>query len=777
VLPTAGKISKIESMKRRGHIPKSAEMHKGGKVTKHLRQELIVPLTRSRRRFFSLAALVLAPLLAFGLLEGALRVSGFGYDTAFFKRARINDRDFLINNDSFILRFFPPQLARRPEPLRMEACKPANTCRIFILGESAALGDPSPSYGAWRYLQTMLSDEFPDEKFEVVNVSITAINSHVLLPIARECASHQGDFWIIYMGNNEMVGPFGAASVFGARASPIWMVRLSLALQSTRVGQGLMTVVRNLTFKSANVSSWRGMEMFLGRQVPPDDLRRERVYRNFQRNLRDILQSGLQSGAHVVLNTVAVNLKDCSPFASIEPARLPAAERASFQSLAADAVQARQQNRYQEAANEFAQAAELQPRAADLQYHWAQCLWGMTNFTAAKEHFQKACDYDALPFRADSRINELIRQAARQSSNSNLLMFDAAATLASGGPGEICGDETFFEHVHFNFDGNYRLARAWAGLIAPLVAETGRTKRKDRDWLSQAICEQRLGLTDWNRKIIAVEELRRRMKPPLNGQANNGWEMKALTNELDLLQRQMDGAAAARARALFLDDLQHDPDDFLLLFNFGDFLQEIKDWKDGIAVWRQAQSLVPHYYLCYFQEGRMLENDGQLDEAESAFRRAVALNPRMAAAWFELSSLHTSEGRYEIARQELERAMRLKPGQPTYYICLGALLARMNRHSAAIEQFRQAIQIEPDHWDVHLALAQELCRASRMAEATSEFREVVLRCPDRIQAHLDLGSILNQQGLHNWARQQFQEVLRLDPSNQAARQALDFTSK
>jgi len=86
--------------------------------------------------------------------------------------------------------------------------------RTAVFGESAALGDPAPSYGAGRYLQAMLSEQFPDEKFEVVNVSITAINSHAILPIARECARQQGDFWIIYMGKNEMVGPFGAASVF-----------------------------------------------------------------------------------------------------------------------------------------------------------------------------------------------------------------------------------------------------------------------------------------------------------------------------------------------------------------------------------------------------------------------------------------------------------------------------------------------------------------------------------------------------------------------------------
>jgi len=684
-------------------------------------------------------ALVLAPLLAFGLLEGALRVAGYGYDTAFFKKARIDGRDFLINNDSFVLRFFPPQLTRLPGALRMEAQKPANTWRIFILGESAALGDPSPPYGAGRYLRTLLSERFPDRKFEVVNVSITAINSHVILPIARECASHQGDFWIVYMGNNEMVGPFGAASVFGAQAPPVWTVRLSLALQKTRVGQWLMNAVRDLKFKSAKSGSWGGMEMFLGSQLPPDDSRKERVYRNFQQNLRDILQAGLESGARVVLNTVAVNLKDCSPFASIPPTSLAEAERAAFQRSASNAAQAQQQGRYQDAAGQFAEAAKLQPLAADLQYGWAQCLWSMTNFAAAREHFQKACDCDALPFRADSRLNDLIRQAARQSGNSNLLLFDAATDLATNSPGEICGNETFFEHVHFNFDGNYRLARAWAGMIAPFLPESSSAKRTERDWLSQGICEQRLALTDWNRMFTVSEVIRRRRQPPLSSQTDNGRELEALSNELKLLQQQADAAAAATARTLYLDDIQRDPDDFLLRFNFGDFLEAIRDWKEGAADWKQVQALLPQYYLGYLQEGRILEHAGQLDEAESAFRRTVELYPRMTTAWFELSNIHTSEGKLEQALQECERARSLEPDQPAFYVCLGTVLSRMNRPSAAIEQFRKAIQIRPDSWDAHLILAKELSRAGQRAEATTEF----------------------------------EEVLRLDPNNQAARQSLD----
>ena len=59
------------------------------------------------------------------------------------------------------------------------------TFRIFVLGESAAMGDPDPAYGFSRYLEVMLRERYPSMKFEVVNTGSVAINSHVLLPIAR----------------------------------------------------------------------------------------------------------------------------------------------------------------------------------------------------------------------------------------------------------------------------------------------------------------------------------------------------------------------------------------------------------------------------------------------------------------------------------------------------------------------------------------------------------------------------------------------------------------
>ena len=174
------------------------------------------------------------------------------------------------------------------------------------------------------------------KKFEIINVAFTAINSHVIVPIARECAEHEGDLWIVYMGNNEMVGPFGAATVFGRQAPPLPYVRLITALQSTRTGQLLAAWSRKLHRHDATGTSWGGMEMFLNNQIAPDSPLKETVYRNFEKNLDDIVRAGTDSGTKVMLNTVAVNLKDCPPFASLNSLHVSPADRTNFTNLFAD---------------------------------------------------------------------------------------------------------------------------------------------------------------------------------------------------------------------------------------------------------------------------------------------------------------------------------------------------------------------------------------------------------------------------------------------------------
>lgn len=747
---------KLKALKPNKHTPKPASSSKPAR-----------PLSPRRLWLFRIVALLL-PVLLLGLVEVCLRLAGYGYDTSFLKPARLNDREYFVNNDTFSQRFFPPALARWPGTLMIPADKPPDTIRIFVFGESAAMGDPQPAYGASRYLQVLLRHRFPDRKFEVFNVAFTAINSHVILPIARECAQREGDFWIVYMGNNEMVGPFGAATVFGSQAPPRAMVRLNLALQRTRVGQLAMSGMRRLGGTPAN-TAWGGMTMFLQNQIPPDDPRRETVYRNFASNLRDILRAGLDSGAKVILNTMSVNLKDCPPFASLANSNLPAADREQFQNLYNEAIALEKQGDTNEAAVRFAQATELDPTYADAHYRWAECLWRSTNVTA-RTNYQLACDTDALPFRADTRINATIRQLGADLGGDSLVLADAESALAAASPTRIAGDDVFFEHVHFNFRGNYLLGRLWAEQIARALETNAPTAK---DWASQEGCERDLGLTPWNRMFVIESVIRRMQQPPLSSQFNNATRLAALQDRVKTLRaEQMQTNAMMRYGQAVVDAIQRAPTDAFLQEGFANFLEALGDRKQAAGAYQKMLDLLPNDFYAKLQLGRLHGELGQPAEGEPLLLKAAQQRPSVPDVWPELGNVQMAQKKYTEALQSYTTGLKLRPQDPAYICYQANALAKLDRRAEAIATYRRALQIRPELAEAHFELAGLLVAENQITEAMQEYAEAIRLNPRHPTSRINFGVVLVRQGRLDDALQQFQVALQLDPQNAAAGQYL-----
>lgn len=720
---------------------------------------------------FRFLAIFVVPLVLVGCLESALRLTGYGFSTAFFKPLKIAGQDCLVDNDDFGLRFFPPALARIPAPVVMKAAKPAATIRIFLLGESAALGDPRPQFGAGRYLEALLRERIPGQDFEMVNVAMTAINSHVILPLARECAGHQGDFWVIYMGNNEMVGPFGAATVFGFKAPPLWLVRASVALQRARFGQLLVGLGRK--FQSRSRTSWHGMEMFTENKVPPGDPRRQVIYHSFVRNLDQILQSGLRSGVKVLLSTVAVNLKDCPPFASGAANLLSDADRKRHEELIARGVAAEAGGKWAEAKQFYEQAIALSPDSAELQYRLGRCCVQAGDAAAARQPFQLAVDRDWLPFRADSHINDVIREAGRRFAGPSLVLCDAAAALSHDSPTGIPGQELFYEHVHLNFDGNYRLALAWAENIQKLLppAVAGRAVS---GWASQDVCERRLGLTDWNRASVFEEVGRRLRQPPFSGQLENAARLETVHAQAQVLRHRMTSAPTEPARGVYQEALRRTPADHQLHENYAEFLEALHETKATAAEWRRVCELIPHYYLPFLNLGQVLKDQGQLAEATEALQRAAVLARRSAEVRLEIGTVYGRQGQWAKALAEFEAARRLGSENPRLLLYTAETLWKLGRSAESLEDLRAAIRLQPDLWEAHYRLGDELASTGDMAGAAAELEQVVRLNPGHIKAHLNLGVALFKLGRFQQAAMSFDQTLRLDPSNAIA---LDFKRK
>jgi tetratricopeptide (TPR) repeat protein len=585
--------------------------------------------SRTRLWTYRLLAMTLGPVVFFLAIELLLGQLDYGAPTSFFLERPQGGETLCVENKLFARRFFPKGLAREPLPLAFPEPKANDTYRIFVLGESAAMGFPSPSFSFSRILEAMLSERFPGLRFEVINVAMTAINSHVVLPIARECAEREPDLFVIYMGNNEVVGPYGAAGVLGPGAPPLALVRGSIGVKETRTGQLLGDLLGKIGGKK-DAAEWDGMEMFVKSRVRLGDERLERVYRHYETNLEEIIEAGRESHAPVIACTVASNLRS-APFGSAPPLGLSESAARQWQNLFEEGVQAEEAGDVSTAIDRYEQANELFDGSAELHFRLARLVLSHQRPEDARKHFLKARELDTLRFRADSRLNEIVRKVVARKNDAGVHLVDIEEAFASQAADGIPGDEYFFEHVHLTFAGNYAIARSVFEETAPLLREKY-AMGEPVEAPSEEECKKRLGYTDWNEwnSFSAVALLFD--APPFDSQIGAEERTKEVRQRIEQLEERLAAGGAAEAIEAYRHALTLSPDDAQLHMDVGQLLMSHGAFPQATRHFQEVQQALPHHPSPHIMLAHAYGAQGQAKEAFSHCARALAIDPESAQA-------------------------------------------------------------------------------------------------------------------------------------------------
>jgi tetratricopeptide (TPR) repeat protein len=675
---------------------------------------------------FRLVSVVLVPLLFLGLLEAALRVAGYGFPPTATIESKVNGVRSFHDNVKFAWQFFPRNIAREFDPFIFPLNKPDKTYRVFILGGSAAFGTPDPAYSFWRILRVLLEDAYPGINFEVVPTAMPAINSHVVLKIAKDCARLKPDLFIVYLGNNEVIGPYGAGTVFSSISGNLSLIRAGIAFKGLRLGQLLTNVLESAIAGKGRPDVWRGLEMFLDKQVRADDDALQNVYGHFRQNLEDIARVGYRAKANVIFCTVASNLKDCPPFASLHRPDITEAQKQHWDDIYKEGVEYERAGNYRQAIKRYLAAAAIDDSYADLQFRLGRCYWAVSEFDAARDRYIKARQLDTLRFRADNRINEIIREVAGGREAEGVYLTDAVEAFEKNSPHGVVGREFLYEHVHMNFSGNYLLAKSIFKQVEQIIPKWAASqKTRQQPMLTEAECAQRLAYNDWVRYNLASSVLNANLKqPPFTNQLYHDEQLKALEKDLtalksSLLKLQSLEAIAGQYRRAIEDQ----PSDWRLHWNYALLLSE--DFKDNAAAaqqYRMVMKLLPHSYRPHLALAVELSSLNQLDEAKEQLMTALRIKPTSAIAYHYLGLIYQKRGRLDEAIRCYSTAVRLQPNYVEAYNTLAGSLSEQGKVDQAIKICHKALLVAPKDLDLHYNLALLLRKQGHTVEAVQELR-------------------------------------------------------
>jgi hypothetical protein len=376
-----------------------------------------------RQSVFKIIA-VLMPLLVLLVLEGALRLFGYGHDLAVFKEDPAR-KGYLVLNQHASKRYFANQKnATYGSAEPFTAKKTPGTFRIFVLGESTTIGYPYMNNGSFhRWLQYRLSQTYPERDFEIINLSLTAVNSYTVLDFGKAVLGYEPDAVLVYTGHNEYYGAMGVAATKGIGHSRI-LARLLMNLRGWRLTQLIASITDSITAlifgKKVDLHENLMKRMAADQQIAFGSEEYEAGINQFRANMNELSALTSARGVPLLISNVVSNEKDLKPFISLP---------------------------------------DKEGRSADVHYRSGIYLYQQADYKGAKKEFVQAKELDALRFRAPEALNTIIKNIVR--AHRGVTLVDTRALFEKHSVGGILGKETLLEHVHPNLQGYALLSEAF----------------------------------------------------------------------------------------------------------------------------------------------------------------------------------------------------------------------------------------------------------------------------------------------------------------------------
>lgn len=192
----------------------------------------------------------------------------------------------------------------------------------------------------------------------------------------------------------------------------------------------------------------------------------------------------------------------------------------------------------------------------------------------------------------------------------------------------------------------------------------------------------------------------------------------------------------------------------------------------ALADFNMAIQLNPGYAQAYANRALVHRTARRYGEALRDYGRAIEINPAYDLAYVGRGNVHRDMNNVPAALDDFAAAIRLAPGDPTAYHNRGVIYQRQGNHAFAIQDFTGAIERNASEPAPFVGRATSYL-ATNYPKGALEDLDLALNYDNRnADAWFKRGIACEQLHQIDEAKRSYQASLRIEPQNQAAREAL-----
>ncbi|MGE5499869.1 MAG: GDSL-type esterase/lipase family protein [Syntrophothermus sp.] len=615
---------------------------------------------KQKSPFYFYIILLVIPVMFFVLLEASLQLFGYGKDIP--QWYSVSDKKYILNPDIARRYFFSMKEVPTSNHDAFDKVKSVNTFRVFVLGESSGAGYPYLPIGAFSgYLQRRLEFLYPDINVEVINLSMTAINTYTLRDLMPGVLGQRPDLIVIYTGHNEYYGALGVNSMGVIGKSPA-LVNMYIKLNRFKTVELIRNIIQSLSKKLPNEKA-SGSEgtlmsrMAEGGQIPFGSDQYTAGLKQFESNMKAILEMARESHVPVIMGTLTSNLKDQVPLSLLQNER---------------------------------------DRSAGNVYSQAQSEYSKGNAAAALELFKKARDLDAIRFRAPGEINRIIKNLGKE---YNFPVADVDSAFNSNSPGGITGNDLMTDHLHPNLKGYQLMGKIFYETMKKSAVLPKTVPEKYDDTVLDQLTVVNYGFSRLDSVIAAFRItalkndwpfVRQENKRPLESiiKLNNYEDTLAFMACFEGVPWEKVHRKASE-RYLRNKDIKEFRQIVDILIQKYTAIPEYRTYLiDNLLIFKQYDAAYAYLQKFYKKDpdaytakwlGLISLNNQKFEDAVNFLNESLKMNPNDAQVLYNLSGAYVNKKDYENAYKAVDQCLRTDPSFPGAVQLKNQLAAALNQ--------------------------------------------------------------------------------------------------
>ncbi|MFY0626731.1 MAG: hypothetical protein JXR07_10560 [Reichenbachiella sp.] len=406
-------------------------------------------IANSSRSMLIKAIAISLPIIFLLFVEFLLSIFNYGNNFDLFQPYSGNSDYLVFNRDASKKYFTDPSYATTGNTEIFKKVKDKNTIRLFVLGESTTIGYPYYHNGSFhRWLQYRLTHSYPNINFEIINLSLTAVNSYTIKGFAEEIVNYEPDAILIYVGHNEYYGALGVGSTqsFGGSELVVNFILEARELRVTQLISNIYLKAKNLFSPNQPSMEKTRMERMVSEQgITYQSSLYKKGVNQFDSNMSEVIGIFDKMNIPVLVSNLVSNEKDLKPFISSETLS------EDFSGNYEQGLAAMKKGDFLSAKNHLNIANDIYPNHAECNFHLGKLAIKNGKKGPAKELFTNAKELDELRFRAPDEHNTIIEKYSQLFSNTYLV--DSKSIFEKNSENNIIGDELLTDHVHPNLKG------------------------------------------------------------------------------------------------------------------------------------------------------------------------------------------------------------------------------------------------------------------------------------------------------------------------------------